>query len=376
MATDRSLEVRAVAAVFLTLAAVTTILRCYVRLVIVKAFGWDDTIMVVAMLFYAMFCGCMIGGSIYGTGKHLIDLSNEQRTTAMEYWFLCDIGYALASILCKVSVSIFILRVTINRIHQIVIGIVGGIVIAAGFTFFIMLLVQCHPLSYFWTRLASNPNTGTCINIDIVIGGLYAFSAASALFDLTIGILPIMLVRKLKMRRDVKIAVAGLLSMACVASIAVIVRIPYINTLHSKDFLYATTPIAVWSNIETGLGIFAGSLATLRPLLRQFHPSTGPGYPSPWPSSRGGGKRSRSMPLHSLETPIHDASRLHTDERLYNTTIYSVEPGERRESGEDSADQSPILPKWGGMAGREDVERGGGAGGINVVREVVVVRGE
>jgi hypothetical protein len=35
--------------------------------------------------------------------------------------------------------------------------------------------------------------------------------------------------------------------------------------------LGATTDIALWSNIEVGLGIFAGSLAALRPLLRVIH---------------------------------------------------------------------------------------------------------
>ena len=50
MAEDRSLEVRAVAAVFLALATVATALRCYVRLAIVKAFGWDDAIMLLALV--------------------------------------------------------------------------------------------------------------------------------------------------------------------------------------------------------------------------------------------------------------------------------------------------------------------------------------
>lgn len=50
MAEDRSLEVRVVAAVFLALATVATALRCYVRLVIVKAFGWDDVIMLLALV--------------------------------------------------------------------------------------------------------------------------------------------------------------------------------------------------------------------------------------------------------------------------------------------------------------------------------------
>jgi hypothetical protein len=44
----------------------------------------------------------------------------------------------------------------------------------------------------------------------------YIFSAASALFDLTVGLLPIMLVRKLQMNIQTKAAVVGLLGMACV----------------------------------------------------------------------------------------------------------------------------------------------------------------
>jgi hypothetical protein len=49
---DRSLEVKVVAAVFVAIASVTVILRCYVRLFVVKAFGWDDGAMVIAMVFH------------------------------------------------------------------------------------------------------------------------------------------------------------------------------------------------------------------------------------------------------------------------------------------------------------------------------------
>lgn len=48
---DRSLVVKVVAAVFLAIASVTVILRCYVRLFLVKAFGWDDGAMVIALVF-------------------------------------------------------------------------------------------------------------------------------------------------------------------------------------------------------------------------------------------------------------------------------------------------------------------------------------
>ncbi|KAE8150638.1 hypothetical protein BDV25DRAFT_139637 [Aspergillus avenaceus] len=332
MAQDRSLEVRAVAAVFFALATVATILRCYVRLVLVKAFGWDDTIMVLALGFFAMFSGCMIGGSIYGTGKHLTQLTDHQRTTAMEYWFLCDVGYCISSILCKISVGIFLLRVTVHPVHRIAIYVVTALAVIFGLMFWILLLAQCTPVSYFWMRLSTtHPVSGSCINMTVVIAALYIFSAMSAIFDLTVGILPIFLVRNLQMRRDVKAAVASLLGMACIASVAVLVRMAYVETLRNPDFLYATVDIAVWSNIETGLGIIAGSMATLRPLLRMIHPGTSrPSYnnnPSnprtrTWPNSHT--QRKDILPLSSM---THQDRHQTTPGTIHSGSATEVGPG-------------------------------------------------
>jgi hypothetical protein len=52
------------------------------------------------------------------------------------------------------------------------------------------------------------------------------------------------------------------------ASAAVIVRLAYVPTFRDPDFLYATVPIAIWSEVEMSLAITAGSLPTLRPLYR------------------------------------------------------------------------------------------------------------
>lgn len=65
----------------------------------------------------------------------------------------------------------------------------------------------------------------------VVIVALYIFSAVSFIFDLTVGVLPVFVVRNLQMRRDLKFAVAGLLGMACM----------YVNTtsslVHQHNFL-------------------------------------------------------------------------------------------------------------------------------------------
>jgi hypothetical protein len=52
---DRSVEVTAVAAVFMSVATVAVLLRCYVRGFLIKAFGWDDAVMVVAMVYSTVF---------------------------------------------------------------------------------------------------------------------------------------------------------------------------------------------------------------------------------------------------------------------------------------------------------------------------------
>lgn len=68
-----------------------------------------------------------------------------------------------------------------------------------------------------------------------------------------------------------KLVVAGILALGGIASTATIIRIPYIHyAADTKDFLYASTDIAVWSIAETAIGITASSLATLRPLFRRF----------------------------------------------------------------------------------------------------------
>ncbi|RAK85247.1 integral membrane protein [Aspergillus costaricaensis CBS 115574] len=381
---DRSLEVKAVAAAFMSVACVTVILRCYVRGWIVRAFGWDDWAMVVAMGFYAMFSGCMIGGSIYGTGRRFKDLDAHQRVTAMEYWWFCEIAYCFAAVACKISVCIFLMRITVRRLHIWILWTVMVLTVIAGMVFMFIMLLQCKPLAYFWTRKAFNPDIhGHCMDIQIVIAMTYVYSGFAALCDFTVGLLPIFLVRKLHMKHKTKMAVVGILSMACIASSATIIRIPWVHTFADWDFLYATVEIALWSNIECGLGITAGSLATLRPLLRKWlgssadhnydaSPFPGPSGSRPLGKSGGMGRsHDRPYPLGSLDEAAVQ-NRLRPDKLAVTvTTIQSqVDPDTRLWRGGSSNSSEERLTGSSGNAERthgtipegSDLELGMGLG--------------
>lgn len=167
----------------------------------------------------------MIGGSIYGTGYKLENLDPQDAVIAMEYWWLCEIAYCFASVGCKISVCVFLMRITIERIHIWTLYLVMALTVIAGLVFMFLMLLQCQPLSYFWTRLAMDDSIkGHCIDMDIIIIMTYVYSAFAALCDFTVGILPIFLVHKLHMKRQTKYAVMGILSMACM-------YVPYLRWL-------------------------------------------------------------------------------------------------------------------------------------------------
>lgn len=158
----------------------------------------------------------MIGGTLYGTGYKFASLLPDDRATAMKYWWLCEVAYCFASIGCKISVCIFLMRITVKRSHIWTLYTVMILTVLAGLVFFFLMLLQCKPLSYFWSRTKMDASIeGHCIDIQIIIIMTYIYSVFAALCDFTVGILPIFLVRKLHMKKQAKLAVVGILSMAC-----------------------------------------------------------------------------------------------------------------------------------------------------------------
>ena len=189
--------------------------------------------------------------------------------------------------MAKISIILTLLRITVNRIHVVILYAAMGLATVVGLLFFFFTIFQCTPVNAFWNRFSGN---GKCIDTDILIDIAYVYSVGAAITDFTIGLLPAFMIWNLRMTTRDKVAVAGILGLGCMfvflrsifhlcfahvnqshrASAAVIVRIPYVHNYKDVQFLYKTTNISIWSNIEAGLGITAGSLTTLRPLIRFF----------------------------------------------------------------------------------------------------------
>ncbi|CAG7916090.1 unnamed protein product [Penicillium olsonii] len=264
----RSLAIFIVSIVMMSLSIVTVSLRTFVRLSVVRAFGWDDALMIAALCLFILLNCCCIIGSMKGVGHTYTDFTSiEVYQKALVWWWLGQMLYVWTSAAAKISIALALLRLTVKRSHRIILWCTSTVTILIGLMFWLLLLFDCHPISFFW-RQVDRTSQGTCLSKAVLLNSAYVYSSLTILCDLTLGILPAFLVWRLQMNYRTKFAVGGIFSLGALASVAVAGRVPFLRFYSDQNFLYSTWQIAIWSVIETGLGITAGSLITLRPLFR------------------------------------------------------------------------------------------------------------
>jgi hypothetical protein len=224
--------------------------------------------------------------------------------------------------------------------------------IIAGGAFFFVCLFQCYPVSYMWDRTSQE---GKCVDNTVITALGYVYSIFSIITDFTFAIIPGFLVWHLQLKRRTKVALIPLITMGCIASAAVIARLPFIHYFNSPDFLCtsaqdpcryqvliltgSTLDIAIWSSVEQGLAITAGSLATLRPLffiaMHKLGLSTRPSAYRP--SAYG-----MSVPLPANAAPGSKADKLRPD-------MYKLSATVQTRTSEEEPTQSgsfPRSPNW------------------------------
>ncbi|ETS80652.1 hypothetical protein PFICI_08181 [Pestalotiopsis fici W106-1] len=272
---NRSPLVEGVTWAMFTIALPPVLLRTWARATLMKKFGIDDWLMIFAMISFTFNTVICFEGAVHGTGRHYWNLELDSMTTAFEWWYFAYLTYCTSMILVKSSIACFLLRLTPDRTHRIIIYIAWWLTVVCGIIFFFIAMFQCRPISFFWTRVADPASGGSCISIDTIVYVTYTYSAFSIITDFTFTILPIWMVWQLQMSLRTKIAIIPILGMAAVASCAVVVRLAYVENFRGNDFLWSTADIAIWSQVEIGLAIAAGSLATLRPLFHSIGQTLG-----------------------------------------------------------------------------------------------------
>lgn len=126
-------------------------------------------------------------------------------------WWLFELLYTITTVLLRCQIAVFILGICPKRIHRIILYVTTDVVLMISTFYFFLVIFQCHPVSYYWTRYGPNPE-GTCIDFAIFPAASYAHSAVSASADWVLGMLPTWLIWDLQMKIHTKVSVDILLS--------------------------------------------------------------------------------------------------------------------------------------------------------------------
>ncbi|KAJ5900102.1 hypothetical protein N7495_004846 [Penicillium taxi] len=315
----RSQAIIIVTALFLALALISVAMRTYVRLRIVRAFSWDDGLMLLAMLFALGFGACTILGAKVGMGRKLIYFATKPHNfhKAMLSWWLGQIFYVFVCILSKISIILTLLRLTVVRSQILILYATASLAIIVGFIFLFFTIFQCSPVDYLWNQSLTQEK-GTCLDVNLLIDIVYLYSVGCVVCDLIIGFLPVALIWNLRISRRKKAGVVGILGVGCTAGVALITRIPFIANLKDTEFLYNSYQIAICSNAEGSLSIVAGSLITLRPLVRVFRDkSDNTSTPNSYPLKG-------SYPLNNRANRSHRFSRMGEDDTVVESRPWTA----------------------------------------------------
>jgi len=244
-------------------------LRVWTRTVILKSFGWDDILMVIALMFYMVYNVAFVMGHVTVTGHSTLTL--REFKNAVVYLLIAEHFYTLNIMILKVSLGVFFLRIMIFRWQRWVIYAAMAVSTTIGTAYFFVGVFQCGYFSNIWIFLSRRVTLEGCIPVTPALGVAYTQASVAALTDWIYAILPLFLLYNAQMKRREKNIVFGILSLAAAGSIASLVRFKYIPALveSTEAFFPHSLGIAIWSGVEIGLGIIAGSLATLRPLFRK-----------------------------------------------------------------------------------------------------------
>ncbi|KAH7217258.1 hypothetical protein BKA60DRAFT_648429 [Fusarium oxysporum] len=243
--------------IFGILTTVVVFLRTFIR---VKngVFGADDILMVIG---YVVFITRMSRVTMQLTFRHKILFA-----ILAGFVWLFQIFYCASLVFIKASICDALLRIAVIPWHRVVAWMTLAMAVICAMIVFISLFVLCKPLSATWT------GDGKCSPPSALAILACFVSASSILTDIICAALPALMLYKAQMKLATKVSISMVLGLGALASVATIIRMPFVLFYFhlNPDYLYRHCHVSLWSTVEAGIGIIAGSLPALRKFVKRW----------------------------------------------------------------------------------------------------------
>lgn len=195
----------------------------------------------------------------------------RENLTLSQLLLLGEFFYIWTVLILKLSVGLFYLRLSVEKLQKAVVWFLMGLSTVLSIVLFFIQVFQCGVPDNMIEFVIKKTTERGCISSQVVRSLTYTHAAITAFTDWAFVILPFFILRKSNMQSKEKIIVGILMAFASVGGIAALVRVKFIPGISQpQETLFTTaTDIMIWSCIEPGIGIAAGSFICLRPLFKK-----------------------------------------------------------------------------------------------------------
>ncbi|RMJ27245.1 hypothetical protein PHISP_01897 [Aspergillus sp. HF37] len=233
-------------------------------------FGWDDG-MILAALLCAFPLNClMFPLQKYGMGNNMWTIPFDHITKMFKYLYVAEVFYMPTGALTQLSFLAFYLRIFPNRgINLAAYGLMG-LSVVFGISNTLVMIFQCTPVPFFWNQWTGIP-TGTCVNVNTFSWYKAALQIA---MDLAIIALPIRPLSRLTLKTKKKVQV---ILMFCTGFVITIVSCLRLQSLvkfsNSSNPSYDNAAAVYWSVAESDIAIICACMPFVPSLLKHLLPS-------------------------------------------------------------------------------------------------------
>ncbi|TLD23833.1 hypothetical protein PspLS_06350 [Pyricularia sp. CBS 133598] len=231
-----------------------------------KCLGIEDWLISAALLVGLLHQTFALYGVHSGVGVYDVRMpSRAVDLHGRKIVFVWHFIYIVGWVLVKLSVCAAVLRITSHQRRRYIIFATMALSLITGVAFIAGLLAQCSPLNYLWSPDMSEAAESHRRRAGQIVAAIfYLVSAVTIVSDFIIAVFSIFILRHVRMKRYMKVSVGAALSLGVLASVATIVRLPYISTYYNvENYLHSMAYIILWSTVESGVSIIAASLPML-----------------------------------------------------------------------------------------------------------------
>jgi len=230
---------------------------------------YDDGILLLAVASGWTTTGTTLKAVSMGHGKHVALLTDAQKEEALRWQVMSFAFGIIALALPKVAIVALVNRLLQpNRLHRFFLWIMVLLCVTGLLGNVIGLYAKCPQESVVHITFTKT----ACLGPERAVAYSISTSAISAATNGYLAIYAALAVRRLKVTRRKRLALAISLVLGVLALLTAIFKCTRLKSLGSPDFTYDSADLIIWTSLEANIVIIAACIPALQPLIDHHFP--------------------------------------------------------------------------------------------------------